>query len=160
LQTMARHAIVSGDRDCLKQDMQTAPHDRRRLLSASFCLLAVVLLYAPIAAAAWSSYSAACCTTAQCPIKSHHHQSKNSPASSDNHMDCGHDMAGMSACSMSCCQNTEPPAMVSLAFVLPTVLSLTGPAVRKAPIESAKPLDFLRSVEPLSPPPRLETAAA
>jgi hypothetical protein len=139
--------------------MQTAPHDRRRFFSASLCLLAVVLLYAPLAAAAWSSYSAACCNTSQCPIKAHHHQSQKSPASSENHMDCGHDMAEMSACSMSCCQNTVPPAMVSLAFVLPSVVSLADPAIFKTPIESAKPLDFLRSIQPLSPPPRFEAAA-
>jgi len=140
--------------------MQTAPYDLRRFLSASLCLLAVILLYAPIAAAAWSSYSAACCNTSQCPIKAHHHQSQKSPASSEYHMDCGHDMAEMSACSMSCCQNTERPAMASLAFVLPAALSFTGPAVRKAPFQSAKPLDFLRSIQPLSPPPRFEAAVA
>lgn len=155
---MARHAIVSGDRDRLEQNMRTAPHDRRRFFSASLCLLAVVLLYAPFAAAAWSSYSAACCTTAQCPIKAHHH--KNSPASSENHMDCGHDMTEMSSCDMSCCQNTERPAVTSMAFVLPAALSLAGPAVCKAPFQSAKPLDFLRSTQPLSPPPRLEATAA
>jgi len=138
--------------------MHTAPHDRRRFFSASLCLLAVVLLYAPVAAAAWSSYSAACCTTAQCPIKAHHHQ--NSSASSENHMDCGHDMAGMSACNMDCCHDPDRPAMASMTFVLPVVFSLARPAVRKAAINSSKPLDFLRSLQPLSPPPRLEAAAA
>jgi hypothetical protein len=49
--------------------------------------------------------------------------------------------------------------MVSLAFVLPSVVSLTDPAIFKTPIESAKPLDFLRAIQPLSPPPRFEAAA-
>jgi hypothetical protein len=138
--------------------MHSAPHNRRRSFAASLCLLAVVLLYAPLAAATWSSYSAACCTTAQCPIKSHHHQKP--PASADDHMDCGHDMAGMSSCTMDCCHDTERSAMASFAFVLPAVLSLTGQTVRATAIMFANPLNFLRSTQPLSPPPRFETAAA
>jgi hypothetical protein len=138
--------------------MHTALQHRRRSISASLCLLAVVALYAPLAAAAWSSYSAACCTSHQCPIKEHHHQKL--PTSSENHMGCGHEMASMTSCSMSCCQNPERPAMTSLAFVLPSVLAVTVPSVFKAPIESGKPLDFFRSIQPLSPPPRFEATLA
>jgi hypothetical protein len=50
--------------------------------------------------------------------------------------------------------------MASLAFVLPSIVPPTGPAIRKAPINSAKPLDLLRSIQPLSPPPRLVFSAA
>ncbi len=49
--------------------------------------------------------------------------------------------------------------MASMTFVLPAAPSLAGPAVRKEAITSTKPLDFLRSLQPLSPPPRFEAAA-
>src|SRR5213078_3865411 len=83
--------------------MHTARHNRSRSISASICLLVVVLLYAPLAGAAWSSYRSACCTSGQCAIPAHHHQK--TPAEHANHMDCGHDMTGMMACAMSCPQS-------------------------------------------------------
>jgi hypothetical protein len=48
----------------------------------------------------------------------------------------------------------------SVAFVLPPPVVVVAPAGSKSPIEATKPLDFLRSAEPLSPPPRLAPAAA
>jgi hypothetical protein len=136
--------------------MQTARHHRRRSISASICLLAVVLLYAPLAGAAWSSYQMACCTSGQCPIPAHHHQ-KN-PAAPANHMDCGHDMSGMMACSMSCCHDSERSLVTSMAFVMPPPAIVATVAAIKAPIEVAKPLDLSRFIEPLSPPPRFLSA--
>jgi hypothetical protein len=51
--------------------------------------------------------------------------------------------------------------MVSgIAFVLPSPVVVVAPVGIKSPIESAKLLDFLRSLEPLFPPPRLAPAAA
>ncbi len=51
--------------------------------------------------------------------------------------------------------------MVSaVAFVLPPSVVVVAPAGSKSPIEPAKVLDFLRSLEPLSPPPRLAPAVA
>ena len=51
--------------------------------------------------------------------------------------------------------------MVSaVAFVLPFTIVVVAPVGIRSPIEAAKPLDFLRSLEPLSPPPRLAPAAA
>jgi hypothetical protein len=137
--------------------MLTARHHRRRWISANICLLAVVLLYAPLAVAAWSSYQMACCTSGQCPIPSHHHQK--TPAAPANHMDCGHEMPGMMACSMSCCHDSERSLVTSIAFVLPPPAKVAAMAAIKSPIEVAKPLDFSRSIQPLSPPPRFLSAA-
>ena len=136
--------------------MTTRLHHRRSIY-ASICLLVVVLLYAPLAGAAWSAYSAGCCTSGQCPIKSHHHQE--TPAAPAHHMDCGHDMSGMMSCSMSCCQDADRSAVTSIAFVLPPQVTVPAPAAIQSPFESAKPLDFPRSIEPLSPPPRLFSAS-
>ena len=131
---------------------------RRRSISAGICLLVVVLLYAPLAGAAWSSYQTACCASGQCPIPGHHHQK--TPAAPANHMDCEHDKSGMMACSMSCCHDTDRSLVTSIAFVLPPSVAVAASAAIKSPIELAKPLDFPRSIEPLSPPPRFLSAAA
>jgi hypothetical protein len=138
--------------------MKSARQNRRRSISASICLLAVVLLYAPLAGAAWASRQMACCASGQCPIPAHHHQK--TPAAPAGHMDCGHEMAGMTACSMSCCHDSERSLIASIAFVLPPSPVAAEAIAIKSPIEFAKPLDFPRSIEPLSPPPRFISAAA
>ncbi len=153
LQTMALHAIVSDDRFF----MHTARQIRRRSISASICLLMVALLYAPFAGTAWASYLTACCTSGQCPIAAHHHHK--APAAPGNHMDCGHDMPGMVACAMSCCHDSERSLFTSMAFVLPPPVRTATPAATNSPIELTKPLDFPRSIEPLSPPPRFASVA-
>src|SRR5467141_209576 len=155
---MALHAIVRDNRHRCPDDMQTARHDRRRSISASICLLVVVLLYAPLAGAAWSSYQSACCTSGQCPIPAHHHQKTS--AEHTNHMDCGRDTTGMMACAMSCCHDSDRSLVTSIAFVLPPSVAVAASAAIESPIELAKPLDFPRSIEPLSPPPRFLSAAA
>jgi hypothetical protein len=138
--------------------MQTARYNRWRSISASICLLMVVLLYAPLAGAAWSSHQMACCASGQCPIPAHHHQK--TPAAPADHMDCGHEMAGMTACSMSCCHDSDRSLVASMAFVLPPSAVAAEATAIKSPIELTKPLDFPRSIEPLSPPPRFIPAAA
>ena len=138
--------------------MELQRHKRWRSISASICLLVVVLLYAPLAGAAWSSYQASCCTSDQCPITGHHHQK--APVVPANQMDCGHGMHGMMACSMSCCHDSERSMLSAVAFVLPSPAVVVTLAGSKSPIEAAKLLDFLCSLEPLSPPPRLDPAAA
>src|SRR5712664_4255203 len=154
LQTMAFHAIVFLDWLRIGFRMEPSRHKRWRSVSASICLLVVVLLYAPLAGAAWSSYQASCCASDQCPIAGHHHQKP--PSAPANHMDCGHDMPGMMACSMSCCRDSERSMVSAVAFVLPPSVVVVAPAGSKSPIEPAKVMDFLRSLEPLSPPPRLD----
>src|SRR6266480_7529183 len=81
---MALHAIVRDKKYRSPHNMHTARHNRSRSISASICLLVVVLLYAPLAGARWSSYRSACCTSGQCPIPAHHHQK--TPAEHANHM--------------------------------------------------------------------------
>jgi len=137
--------------------MSTARANCWRSISASICLLVVVLLYAPLAGAAWMSYQSACCTTGQCPIAAHHHQK--APAAPSNHMDCGHDMPGMMACSMSCCHDSDRSLLGSIAFVLPPPAAAAAVNAAKSPIVLAKPLDFPRFIEPFTPPPRLLSAA-
>jgi len=138
--------------------MQTARYNRWRSISASICLLMVILLYAPLAGAAWSSHQMACCASGQCPIPAHHHQK--TPAAPADHMDCGHEMAGRTACSMSCCHDSDRSLVASMAFVLPPSAVAAEATAIKSPIELTKPLDFPRSIEPLSPPPRFILAAA
>jgi hypothetical protein len=135
-------------------------HDqhRRRSISASICLLVVVMLYAPLAGAAWSSYQSACCASGQCAIPGHHHQK--TPAAPSNHTDCGHEMSGIMACAMSCCHDSDRSLVTSIAFVLPPSVADAASAAIKSPIELAKPLDLPRSIQPLSPPPRFVSAAA
>src|SRR6266852_1820738 len=138
--------------------MTLREQQRWRSISASICLLVVVLLYAPLAGAAWSSYQSACCMSGQCPIPGHHHQK--TPAAPANHMDCAHDMSGMMACSMSCCHDSDRSLVTPVAFMLPLSITVAPSAAVTSPIELAKPLDFPRSIEPLSPPPRFISAAA
>jgi len=137
--------------------MPTARLNRRRSISASICLLMVVLLYAPLAGAAWSLHQMACCVSGQCPIPAHHQHK--APAAPVDHMDCGHDMPGMMACAMSCCHDADRSLVTSIAFVLPQPVPVAEPAAIVSPIESARPLDFAGSIEPLSPPPRFHSAA-
>jgi hypothetical protein len=130
---------------------------QRRSISASICLLAVFLLYAPLVGAAWSLHQMACCASGQCPIPAHHHHKI--PSAPANHMDCEHDMPGMMACAMSCCHDSDRSLAASIAFVLPQPAELTAPAAIVLRIASTKALDFPRSIEPLSPPPRFLSAA-
>jgi hypothetical protein len=138
--------------------MPTARLNRQRSISASICLLMVVLLYAPLARTAWASYESACCMSGQCPIAAHHHHK--TPAAPANQMDCEHDMPGMMACAMSCCHDSDRSQFTSIAFVLPPPVASAAVAAIELPIEFAKPLEFPRSIEPLAPPPRFVSAAA
>src|SRR6266702_6301505 len=124
--------------------MNTARHNRWRSIFASICLLMVVLLYMPLAGAAWSSYQSACCTSGQCPIPAHHHHK--TPAAPTNHMDCGHEMSGMMACSMSCCHDSDRWLVASIAFVLPASVAVDVEVAINSPRELAKASDFPRSI--------------
>jgi hypothetical protein len=138
--------------------MQTERQSRRRSIAASICLLMVVLLYAPLAGAAWSSYQSACCMSGQCKIPAHHHHK--TPTAPANHMDCEHDMAGVMACAISCCHDSDRSLVTPIAFVLPTAVAAAPSAAVTSPVELAKTVDSPRSIEPMSPPPRFISAAA
>jgi len=137
--------------------MQTVRQNRRRSIHACICLLMVVFLYAPLAGAAWSTYQSSCCRSGQCKIPAHHHQK--APASPAHQMDCGHDMSGMMDCAISCCHDSDRSLITSIAFVLPPSVTVVPAVASESQIELGKPLDFPRSVEPLSPPPRFFSAA-
>lgn len=140
--------------------MSTRIENRRRSLFATLCLLAVVLLHAPLGAAGWTLYSSACCnTTGQCPIHGHHHQAP-SRASSENPMECDHQMPGMSMCKMSCCDHADRAAIAPVLFVLPPVVVVFAPSDANTLITSSSTRNELRSIEPLSPPPRFSAMAA
>ncbi|HEY2820881.1 MAG TPA: hypothetical protein VGJ06_07555 [Candidatus Acidoferrum sp.] len=141
--------------------MSNRTHNRRRILGALACLLAIAVLYAPLAAAAFSPSAMACCTGNFCNIPKHHHKSNTTPApdSTATHGDCGHDMsgkmAGMNDCSMDCCQTHETPASVgSVTFVMPPVFFVPVSMHVTRAGENARAIEIPRSIEPASPPPR------
>jgi len=130
---------------------------RRRIVAAWVCLFAAVALYAPLAGAAWSAHAMSCCTGDYCPIAEHHHQKKQ--ASPHAVMDCGHDMGEMMDCSMSCRQGSEQPLVTAVAFVLPDLAFALAPILVASAAETLQPLEILRSLRPLSPPPRFARAS-
>lgn len=129
-------------------------------MGALACLLAIAVLYAPLAAAALSPSLMACCTNGFCNIPKHHHKSAvaTNPDSTASHEDCGHNMAGkmagMSDCSMDCCQTHETPAVSSVTFVMPPVffVAISMHVTRAA--ETVRVMEIPRAIEPASPPPR------
>ena len=143
--------------------MRTQRQTRRPILYAGFCLVAVLLMYAPFAAFAYSARAMSCCTGDQCPIREHHHQAM--PIASNDAMDCGHDMSGMNgmsgmtACTMSCCHQTDRPVLTPVAFLLPELASTSALASATLPVGMLKQNDLPRAIEPLSPPPRFSAAA-
>jgi len=127
-------------------------------------LLAIAVLYAPLAAAAFSPSLMACCAKGFCNIPKHHHKSNaatnpdSAAAASTSHEDCGHDMAaktaGMSDCSMDCCQSHETPAVSSVTFVMPPVFFVPLSVHVTRAGETARAIEIPRAIEPASPPPR------
>src|SRR5215471_5225414 len=138
--------------------MTIGHQNRLRMFFAGVCLVTVVVLYAPLGAAAWSLYSHACCTTGQCPIHGHRHQP--SPATSEDPMDCGHHTAAMSMCKMSCCHQSDRPALAPVVFVLPPAVAVSAPSNLKPLVTISMLQKDLRLFEPPSPPPRFFPAAA
>ena len=132
--------------------MNASSKDRKKIAAACICLFAAMALYAPLAGAAWSAHAMACCTGDSCPISQHHHQKKQATPHSE--MDCGHDMAQMMDCAMSCCQTSENPLVTALAFVLPDATSASASIAVIGAADTLQALEIPRSLQPLSPPPR------
>lgn len=78
------------------------------------------------------------------------------PASETN---CGHDMGGLTACSISCCQDVDKPVFTAMAFLLPPLAFASAPMLVTRTAETAHSIEIPRSVQPLSPPPRVAGAA-
>jgi hypothetical protein len=136
--------------------MRTRPQNRRPIFSAGLCLLAVALFYAPFAAAAWSARTMDCCAGDHCPVSEHHH--RKSPAGPDAAVDCGHEMSGLTACTVACCHPSDRPLVVPFAFVLPAFASVPTPAAAR-PNAQLKQLDLPGFSQPLFPPPRIAVTA-
>jgi hypothetical protein len=120
-------------------------------------LLAVALVYAPLAGAVWAGHSMACCTGDHCDIPEHHHR-KAAPADGGSHADCDHEGRGMSACSMSCCQDPDKPMVSAFAFVLPSLVQSGGPMLVARAVKAAKTIEISRTPQPQAPPPRFAAA--
>lgn len=75
-------------------------------------------------------------------------------------MDCGHEMPGMAACSMSCCHDAERTAIAPGMFVLPAPVTVSAPTIYAPFVHLHEAQNFLRSFKPLSPPPRFSPSAA
>jgi len=127
-------------------------HNRFRTAAAWVCLLAVALLYAPVAAVAWPALDAACCTGNQCKVAEHHH--RDTPQKHEAERDCGHEMAGMSACAMSCCRDSERALMAATAFLLPVGLEIQASEIFTVANQVSRCGEIPNPFEPLSPPPR------
>jgi hypothetical protein len=137
-------------------NVKASSRQRKRIVAAWICLFAAVALYAPLAGAAWSAHAMSCCTGDYCPIAEHHHQKKQASPHAD--MDCGHDMGEMMDCSMSCNQGSEKPLVTAVAFVLPDLAFASAPILVASAAETLQSLEILRSLRPLSPPPRFAHA--
>jgi len=132
---------------------------RLRMTAAWFCLLAVALLYAPLAGGAILAHGVDCCVGGFCNVPEHHHH-KQPPAPSQHSapMDCGHDISGMTSCSMSCCKDPARPALIPGAFLLPSLSFDPAAAEELRSVQLTSSLELSRFVKPLSPPPRLVVA--
>jgi hypothetical protein len=74
-------------------------------------------------------------------------------------MDCGHDMSGMTACTMSCCHQDERPVLTAFAFLLPEPASATRPTLATPFVATLKQFELPRTIKPISPPPRFTASA-
>jgi len=146
-----------------------------RAIGAYACLLATMLIYAPQGMIAWWAGTGRCCESGYCPILGHH-RAKESQAGaageqrtehSAHHqgMDCEHEAgsgstAGMAACTMSCCHNTERATMAPVVFLpdsaTETVCLASVARIAEPPVIQ----DISQSSKPPSPPPRSLNAAA
>jgi hypothetical protein len=126
----------------------------RQRLSALVCFVALVLIYAPIATSTVMAITGACCSGDQCPIHGNHHHSQKSH---NPPMDCDrgeHHMSTMDNCSMSCCQNTEQPAVHCNLFLLTPVPVSASLAPLSATSLTPTATGISRAYAPPAPPPK------
>jgi hypothetical protein len=139
---------LATDRSRL-EDRTKVPHSKaHRVLAAYVCLLAVGLLFAPYAGAAWMNHAMDCCTGDHCNIPEHHHRNA-AP-----HADCDHDSGGLTACTMSCCQDEDQVFVAAMTFVMPDPTVAAVQAQSRAALDSPRSIEIPRSIQPLLPPPR------
>lgn len=130
-----------------------APFTPGRIFGAWVCLVAVVLLWSPMLAAAWQTGGMACCEGGMCGVHAHV-KTNHSRAQHNQHMNCEHHGGTETAdCSMSCGQGSHSLTS-AVIFVLPAPAIFSQPARPIAASSAFVPAEFVRSFEPLSPPPR------
>jgi hypothetical protein len=135
--------------------VRTKRQKRVQLAAAWVCLLAVALLYAPLVGAALLANGVNCCAGGVCPIPEHHHHKQQQAAAKEAApMDCGHEMGGLTSCSMSCCKDPSRPALIPGAFVVPELSFAPAAGEVLHAVRLASSLEISRFVKPLSPPPR------
>jgi hypothetical protein len=122
-----------------------------RKLAAIAALLALLL---PGLSSLAQTLSAAdlppCCSSTFCPM--HHREGRNSQAGQNNCNGMG--APGQGDSSMRGCDATPNPAVASPIFVLPAIVSLSGPAMAEvAPASASAFLPYVATI-PLTPPPR------
>jgi hypothetical protein len=131
-------------------------------MGAYACLVAVMLIYAPQGMIGWWAGMGVCCEADYCPIPGHHRQNARAAAEHQG-MECEHGMtgkAGIAACGMSCCHETERALLAPMVFVIAPVAERPGLASVARVAEPPTVQDILQSSKPLSPPPRLVAAAS
>lgn len=118
-------------------------------------MFAAICLYAPLALAAWPA-NASCCDGNHCAVPAHPHRgaSHRTLAESGHGMECEQGTAGMTSCSMQCCQQQECAPIASVSYVMPPPVFLSVPVGGASNFFAFQPNEFSRSSEPLSPPPR------
>jgi hypothetical protein len=141
--------------------MTSSRYNLLRSIGAYGCLVAVMVIYAPQGMIAWWAGTGACCKSDYCPIHEHH---RLEAATSGEHegMDCEHDAAGnagMAACTMSCCHDTEKVLVAPVIF-LPNAPDRPAQmfAIDRV-TESRREIAENLGSKPLSPPPRFFAAA-
>jgi hypothetical protein len=144
--------------------MSSSRQNLLRSLGAYACLLAVMAIYAPQGMIAWWAGTGACCKAEYCPIHAHRSSGASSAPDASEHdgMNCEHEAAGkagMAACTMNCCHDTEK-VLVAPAIFLPNAAAEPARIFVVARVAEAQPeIHEQLGSKPLSPPPRFLVAA-
>jgi len=153
----------------MKRSLQV-PIAPRRKMAAWVCLLAVMFLWAPLWAMALQANGVGCCADGFCARSAHGHQktgraAAGQPAPAETPMECEYhgraakDRPDAMRCSMSCGHENSDLLTAAVVFVLPVTAPVSVPLdATSAPIELTAS-EFMRSIEPVSPPPRITLSA-
>src|SRR5215469_1056196 len=142
-----------------------------RKMGAWVCLLAVILLWAPLWAVALEANGIGCCIAGFCTHGPRGQQRAGQappvqPASAETSMACEHhggatqNKPDAMKCSMSCCHETSAAMAAAIVFVLPSTTSLSAPLGAAGSSPELTATEFMQSIQPLSPPPRISLPAA
>src|SRR5580700_9395144 len=132
--------------------MELVSQNSRRVMAASICLFAALCMYAPMGLAAWPA-GGTCCHGNSCAIPEHHH--RQAPSNTGHGAQCAHDMGGLAACSMSCCQNLQHAPIAPMVYVIASPPRISTPLAQRHVAQAAPRNAYGHSSEPLSPPPRV-----